>query len=130
MDARVKKFVAVAAIAGAIAAGSIGAATPAAADGWGRGWGHHGGGWGGPGRGWGRPGWGGYHGGRGGGWGAPVAAGVLGGLALGALAASSYQPNYYGGYGSYDAPSCYPARQPIVDDWGNVVAYRRVRVCN
>jgi hypothetical protein len=129
MDARLKKFAA-AALVGVIVAGSIGVATPAAAGGYG--WGHGGGygGWHGGHGGWGHGGWG--HGGWGhhrhGGWGAPVAAGILGGLALGAAAAAS-QP-YYGYGGGYYARSCYPADQPVVDDWGNVVGYRRVRVCN
>ena len=71
-------------------------ATPAAAwggYGYGYGW-HHGYGWGGPG----------------------VAAGVIGGLALGAIAAS--QP-YYG--------ACV-ARTPVYDPYGNFAGYRRVRV--
>jgi hypothetical protein len=58
---------------------------------------------------------GGWH--RGGGWGGgAVAAGVVGALALGAIAASA-------------APSCYLTSQPVVNRWGRVVAYRRVRVC-
>ncbi len=76
----------------------------------------------------GRHGWGGggyrggyaYRGGWGhrGGWGGPgaLAAGAIGGLALGALAAGAY--NNYG---------CI-ANQPVYDEWGNVVAYQRVRV--
>lgn len=145
MDAKVKKFAA-AAVAGVIMAGSLGVATPAAAGGygWGHGggWGHgpgwgHGGGWGRGG--WGGPGWAYRHGGWGGprwgyrgggwgyrgGWGAPVAAGLIGGLALGAAAAASHP--YYGGYYSR---ACYPADQPVYDDWGNFLGYRRVRVCN
>lgn len=119
MDAMFRKRAAVAAIAGVLAAGSISVATPAAADGYG--WGH-----GRPA--YGRPGWGphrGWGGGgyRHGGWGAPVAAGVLGALALGAAAAAAQQPYY--GY-----RSCYPADQPVTDDWGNIVAYQRVQVCN
>lgn len=119
MNATFKKLVAAAAIAGGLAASSLGAATPAAADGrgWGHGWGHGGHGWG-----YGRAGygWGGH---RHGGWGAPVAAGVLGALAVGAAIGAAQQPAY--GYNP-----CYLADQPITDDWGDVVAYRRVQVCN
>ena len=61
--------------------------------------------------------------GCGGGWGGPVAAGVVGGLALGAIAASassaSAAPVYY--------DSCI-ARQPVYDDYGNYRGTRRVRV--
>ncbi len=112
---------------GAVAALSLGlgmttVATPSVAQGW------HGRG----GHGWhGRGGYGGWHGGYwrggrgyGGGWGAPVAAGVLGGLALGALAGSaySYGPGYYGG--------CYMQNRPIYDGWGNFVGYQPVQICN
>ena len=51
------------------------------------------------------------------GYGAPIAAGVIGGLALGAMAASA-ESNYY---------SCV-GRQPIYNSWGEVVGYRRVRI--
>jgi hypothetical protein len=67
-------------------------------------WGYHPWGWGG---GWG-PGWG---------WGAGA---VAAGVALGAAAAAA--PAYY--------PACGVARQPVVDGYGNIVGYRRVRVCN
>jgi hypothetical protein len=60
--------------------------------------------------------WGYYHGGWG--WGL---GGVAAGLALGAAAASPY---YYG------YPNCYFTRQPVVDVYGNVVGYHRVRICN
>ncbi len=70
------------------------------------------------------------------GWAAPavgvgVAAGVLG--VLGAAAAASAAPAYPywgGGYPAYyAAPSCYLTNQPLYDAWGNVAAWRRVRVC-
>ena len=61
---------------------------------------------------------GGYH--RGFGWG-PAAAIGIGALAIGAIAASS-GPAY--------AADCYIARRPVLDAWGNVVGYRRVRVCD
>jgi len=48
--------------------------------------------------------------------------GVAAGLALGAAAAST--PYYYGYSG------CYFTRQPVVDGYGNIVGYRRIRVCN
>ena len=66
---------------------------------------------------WRRGGWGGGHH-RGWGGPGPWAAGAIGGLALGALAAGAY--NGYGGYGCV-------ANQPVYDDWGNFVGYRRVR---
>ena len=53
------------------------------------------------------------------GWGGAAALGI-GALALGAIAASSA-----GAYGD-----CYIARRAVVDDFGNVVGYRRVRVCD
>jgi hypothetical protein len=103
------------------------ASTPAAAFGWhGGGGGWHGGGWHG---GWGGGGWrGGYWRGGGwgwgGGWGAPVAAGLLGGLAVGAIAGSAYPYGPYGGYGG-----CYLQNQPVYNGWGQFVGYRPVRVC-
>jgi hypothetical protein len=56
--------------------------------------------------------------------GGPVAAGVLGGLALGALAGSAYAygPGYYG--------RCYVQNQPAYDGWGNFAGYQPVQVCN
>lgn len=102
------------------------AATPATAGGWG--WR---GGWGG----W-RGGWG-YHHHHGGYWGGgAAAAGLLGGLAVGAIAAGAAQQPYYGyggygyGYGYPGYQPCYWANQPVLDDWGQVVAYQRVQVCN
>jgi hypothetical protein len=71
-----------------LGAGLTATATPSAAQGWRGGYRWHNGYWY---RGY---GWrGGY------GWGAPVAAGIIGGVALGALAgaAYSYGPAYYGG---------------------------------
>ena len=92
----------------ALTLGATIAATATPADAFGRhGWGGrggyaYGGGWGGHRRGWG--------GGPG-----PWVAGAIGGLALGAVAAGAY--NNYG---------CV-ANQPVYDDWGNFVGYRRVR---
>lgn len=62
-------------------------------------------------------GWrGGYHGGYyRGGWGGPALG--LGALAIGAgLAASAYS-------------DCYIVRRPVVNRYGTVIGYRRVRVC-
>lgn len=55
------------------------------------------------------------------GWhGGAVAAGVVGALALGALAASAAPRPYYG---------CGVERRPVYNAWGDVVGFRRVRVC-
>jgi len=70
--------------------------------------------------------------------GGAVAAGVIGGLALGALAsrpayaypaypAYSTYPTYYGSP-VYDEPTCYTVRRRLVDDWGRVFI-RREQVC-
>jgi hypothetical protein len=61
---------------------------------------------------------GGFHHHHGWGWGG---AALAGGLALGAVAAAA-APVYYGG--------CYMTRQPVTDYYGNVVGYRRIRVCD
>ena len=56
------------------------------------------------------------------GWGgAGIAAGVVGALALGAVAANA--GGYYGG-------SCYIERRAVTNYYGDVVGFRRVRVCN
>ena len=63
------------------------------------------------------------------GWGGPAAAGLIGGLALGALAAGAAQPAY-GPPVVYDAPPpCWMERRPLFDPYGNIVGYRRYRVC-
>jgi hypothetical protein len=99
-----KNAVSAVALVGVLIAG---AASPAAADGWG--WGHHG--------------WG-----HNGGWnnGGAAAAAAIGGFALGAMAGAASQPGYGAGYGYGD---CYYVDRPVTDDWGNVVAYRRAQVC-
>lgn len=75
-----------------------------------------------------------WHGHRRGGWGGPAAAGIIGGLALGALAAGAY--GGYGGYGGpvYAAPGygvyggrCWIERHRVYDGWDYVV--QDVRVC-
>ena len=86
-----KKFVASTLAALTVAGTLLAAAAPAEA-----GWRH-------------RRGW---HGGA-------VAAGVVGALALGAIAASAAQPVY----------ACSIERRPVYNRWGDVVGWRRVRVC-
>lgn len=66
--------------------------------------------------------------------GGAIAAGVIGGLALGAIAASTY-PAYspYPAYGVrpvYYGRRCYVSREPVFNAWGDVVYTRRVRVCD
>jgi hypothetical protein len=75
-----------------------------------------------------------------------VAAGVIGGIAAGAIIGSAIansQPRPYGtyyapgpGYVAYDGyyaaapvgcPGGYWARRPLIDRWGNVVGYSRPR---
>ncbi len=108
MNVAFKKLTVAVALASLVATGSLAAATPAAATPAAAAWGwRHGGGWG-------------YHGG---GSGVPVAAGLLGALAVGAIAGAASQPAYYGG-------PCYPANRPVIDAWGNVVGYRPTRVCD
>ena len=67
--------------------------------------------------------------------GGAVAAGVVGGLAAGAIIGSAAANNrYYNGPGYVErdyAPvygPCHTEREQVVDDWGRV-RYRRIRVC-
>ena len=65
--------------------------------------------------------------------GGAVAAGVAGGLALGALGAAAAAP-YYGSYPAYGvAPAyggdCYWTEQQAYDAWGRIVV-QRVQVCD
>lgn len=66
--------------------------------------------------------------------GAAVAAGVVGGLALGALAAGAARPAYAApiapGYAvpAYGGADCYTVRRRFVDDWGRTFV-RREQVC-
>jgi hypothetical protein len=55
-----------------------------------------------------------------------IAAGVIGGLALGALAAGAARPYYYGGPYYY---GCHLERQPVYDAWGRFRGWQRIRVC-
>lgn len=70
--------------------------------------------------------------------GGAIAAGVLGGLAVGAIAGSAASRSGYGdgyGYPAYAAPApvygggCYFERRPVLDEDGEVIGHRRVRVC-
>ena len=73
--------------------------------------------------------------------GGAIAAGVIGGLAVGAIAgsAAANANNGYGGYPAYGAApvyapapaygGCYFTRQPVYDEDGEIVGRRRVRVC-
>jgi hypothetical protein len=62
-----------------------------------------------------------WHHHRGMGWGAPVAAGVIGGLALGAMATTS-RPVVYS--------DCWIERRPVYNDRGRFLGHRRIRVCD
>jgi biotin transporter BioY len=62
--------------------------------------------------------------------GGAIAAGVIGGLALGAMAASAYPAYGYGTYPVYVGRRCYTVRQPVFNSWGDVIYTRRVRVCD
>lgn len=72
--------------------------------------------------------------------GGAIAAGVLGGLAVGAIAGSAAANSnagygYNNGYPAYAAPApvygggCYFERRPVYDDDGEMIGHRRVRVC-
>ena len=70
--------------------------------------------------------------------GGAVAAGVIGGLAVGAIVGSQVNRNYYGGPAYVDQPAyvvdpgyrrCHTERHEVVDRYGNV-RLRRVRVCD
>ena len=56
-----------------------------------------------------------------------VAAGVIGGMALGAAAANANQGPYYGPGPDYD--ECWVERRPVYDEDGEIIGSRRVRVC-
>jgi hypothetical protein len=77
--------------------------------------------------------WHGGHGGRGHGhhgWsGGGVAAGIIGGLALGALAVGASR-HAYAAPTYYDAPECYRDVRPVHDAWGRYMGERVVRVCD
>jgi hypothetical protein len=58
-----------------------------------------------------------------------IAAGVIGGLALGALAAGAARPYYYGPGPAYYGYGCHIERQPVYDAWGRFRGWQRIRVC-
>ena len=60
-----------------------------------------------------------------------LAAGIIGGLALGAIAAGSAHaaPGYYAPQRVYGG-ECWLERRAIHNRWGDVVGYRRIKVCN
>jgi len=72
-----------------------------------------------------------YAGGNGG----AVAAGVVGGLAVGAIVGSQANRGYYGGQGYYESGyqpvygACHTERQQFEDAYGRIHV-RRVRVCD
>ena len=70
--------------------------------------------------------------------GGAVAAGVVGGLAVGAIIGSQANRNYYSGPSYVDQPAyvvdpgyrqCHIERQEVVDGYGNI-RVRRIRVCD
>jgi hypothetical protein len=52
----------------------------------------------------------------------------FGGLAVGALALGAVGATAYN-YGPTYVSSCHLERRPMIDSWGNVVGFRRVRIC-
>lgn len=78
--------------------------------------------------------------GRGSGAAAGAAIGAASGAVIGATTRPAYDPYYYPApppprrvyaapvYAA-PAPRCWIERQPVLDAWGRVVAYQRVRVC-
>jgi hypothetical protein len=64
-----------------------------------------------------------------------IAAGVIGGLAVGAVVGSQVNRGYYGGPGYYDNGyqpvygACHTERQEFEDAYGRI-GVRRVRVCD
>lgn len=62
------------------------------------------------------------------GFGAPVAAGVIGGLAAGAILGSAIRPYGYGPAYAYGPAPCV-RRRPVYDAYGNFAGYRPVRIC-
>ena len=58
---------------------------------------------------------------------------LFGGLAAGAILGGALAANSGPGYAvapAYDVGACYMTRRPVVNSWGEVVGYRRVRVCD
>lgn len=67
--------------------------------------------------------------------GGAIAAGVVGGLAVGAIVGSQVNRGYYGGPGYYESGyqpvygACHTERQQFQDAYGNI-RVQRVRVCD
>ncbi len=67
--------------------------------------------------------------------GGAIAAGVVGGLAVGAIVGSQVNRGYYGGPGYYESgyqpvySACHTERQQFQDAYGNI-RVQRVRVCD
>ena len=66
---------------------------------------------------------------------AAFSGGLVGGLAVGALAGGfggghGHGYGFGGGYYNTGYNDCYIDSQPRYNHWGDVVGYRRVRVCN
>ena len=60
-------------------------------------------------------------------------AAFFGGLAIGALAGGAFSGGYGGGYynsGYGYGGDCYFDRRPVYNHWGDIVGYRRIRVCD
>jgi hypothetical protein len=55
---------------------------------------------------------------------------VVGGLALGAMAASAAAAHPVYVAPAYYVPSCARVRQPVTDGFGNVLYVRTVKVCH
>ncbi len=66
---------------------------------------------------------------RRGGWGAPVAAGVIGGLAAGAILGGVARGVYGPAYAYGPGPNGCVRRRPVYDAYGYFAGYRPVRVC-
>ena len=60
-----------------------------------------------------------------------LAAGIIGGLVLGAVAAgaANAQPGYYAPQRVYGG-ECWMERRAVHNRWGDGIGYRRIRVCN
>ena len=55
-------------------------------------------------------------------------AAFFGGLAIGALAGGAFAGGYSGGYGG--GYGCWIDSRPVYNHWGDIIGYRRVRVCD
>ena len=60
-------------------------------------------------------------------WNAPLAGGILGGMILGSVISGA---NAQVGYDDAPVYECHRERRAILNEYGDFVGYRRVRVCN